>query len=269
MIYVCIPSFNEAPTVGLLLWRVRQVFTDFPREYRLLVADDASSDATPELLEPYARALPLTVVRHQARRGAAASVAALLTRAVADSDRPKRDCAIVLHADFSHQPQALPDIVRALDGGADLVAVEGDPRGLHTRGERLLRRHGSALLAGAVSVPGVADLLSGYFGVRLGTAKAAFRPDDGVAIRTDGWAARAEILARLATHARRIDTVRAPERFDLRQRDSRGDAWPEALRLWKARRTLRAIPRSRGLDVKAEREPHESLDAPADVTAAV
>ena len=34
MIYVCIPSYNEAPTVGLLLWKIRQVFAAFPREYR-------------------------------------------------------------------------------------------------------------------------------------------------------------------------------------------------------------------------------------------
>ena len=30
MIYVCIPSHNEAQTVGLLLWKIRQVFTAFP-----------------------------------------------------------------------------------------------------------------------------------------------------------------------------------------------------------------------------------------------
>ena len=69
MLYVCIPSYNEAPTVGLLLWKIRQTFTAFPREYQLLVVDDASTDATSEVLEPYTRVLPLTVVRHTNRRG--------------------------------------------------------------------------------------------------------------------------------------------------------------------------------------------------------
>src|ERR671922_177056 len=59
MIYVCIPSYDEAPTVGLLLWKIRQVFAAFPREYQLLVLDDGSSDTTAEVLEPYARVLPL------------------------------------------------------------------------------------------------------------------------------------------------------------------------------------------------------------------
>ena len=64
MIYVCIPSHNEAATVGLLLWKIRQVFAGFPREYQMLVLDDGSTDATAEILEPYSLVLPLTVVRH-------------------------------------------------------------------------------------------------------------------------------------------------------------------------------------------------------------
>lgn len=264
MIYVCIPSFNEAPTVGLLLWRVRQVFTDFPREYRLLVADDASSDATPEILAPYTRALPLTVVRHTARRGAASAIESLLRMAVADSDRPKRDCVIVLHADFSHQPTALPAIVRAMDGGADLVPVEGEARGIEPTSARLLRQHASLVLAGAVSVPGVRDLVSGYFGARLATVKAALGPDAGPTLRTEGWAARVELIARLAAQARRIDTVTAEERFDLRQREPRGEAWPEALRLWRARRQLRRIPRSQAIVASEDRPAAASREAAVD-----
>ena len=78
MIYVCIPSHNEAPTVGLLLWKVRQVFSAFEREYQLLVGDDGSTDATSEILQPYTRALPLTVIRSEERRGYARTVESLL-----------------------------------------------------------------------------------------------------------------------------------------------------------------------------------------------
>jgi glycosyltransferase involved in cell wall biosynthesis len=88
MIYVCIPSRNEAPTVGLLLWKIRQVFAAFPREYQLLVLDDGSTDCTAEVLEPYARVLPLTVIRRASPEGYAASVEELLRKAVELTDRP-------------------------------------------------------------------------------------------------------------------------------------------------------------------------------------
>ena len=43
MIYICIPAYNEADTVGVLLWKIRRVMENFPRDYELLVLDDAST----------------------------------------------------------------------------------------------------------------------------------------------------------------------------------------------------------------------------------
>ncbi len=67
MIYVCVPVHDEAKTAGLVLWKVRQVFTAFPREYQLLVCNDASTDDTGDVLATYARVLPMEVVTHRER----------------------------------------------------------------------------------------------------------------------------------------------------------------------------------------------------------
>ena len=124
MIYVCVPAHNEAHTVGLVLWKVRQVFTAFPREYQLLVCDDGSTDGTAQLLASYAKVLPMSVVTHRERRGYARSLEELLRLAGQRTDRPRRDCAIVLHADFSHSPDVMPEMVRLLESGADVVVAE-------------------------------------------------------------------------------------------------------------------------------------------------
>ena len=55
MLYICIPTFDEAPTVGVLLWKIRKVFEEFSREYEILVYNDASTDATAETLEAYTK----------------------------------------------------------------------------------------------------------------------------------------------------------------------------------------------------------------------
>src|SRR5437868_14636789 len=114
MIYVCIPSHDEAKTVGLLLWKIRQVFAEFPREYQLLVGDDASTDATRDILEPYQKVLPLEVVRNPTRLGTAKTVERLLKLALERTDRPKRDVAVVLHADFTQAVEFLPEIIKRL-----------------------------------------------------------------------------------------------------------------------------------------------------------
>ena len=242
MLYVCIPSYNEAPTIGLLLWKVRQTFTAFPREYQLLVADDASTDATADVLEPYTRVLPLTVVRHPARRGYAASVESLLRLSLQRTDRPKRDATILMHADFGHGPAFLPDLVRRLESGADMVVAEGTLAGEPSRAHRLLRRFGPRLLASQVAVPGVRDVISGFLAFRLMTLRHALREYDERLLTLDGWAANAELIGKTARFARRVDTVPVVERHDLRHRPSRVRPLEAARDLWRARARLRIPP---------------------------
>jgi len=232
MIYICIPSYNEAPTVGLLLWKIRQVFSGFPREYQLLLIDDGSTDATAEVLEPYARVLPLTLVRHEARQGYAASVEALLRLAVQRTDRPKRDGAILMHADFAHSPSFIPDFLRRLESGADIVVAQSTVTGETSPARRLVRRFAPLLLRSRVGVPGVADVVSGFLAFRLVALRNAIRGQEGPLLTSDGWAANAELIGKTARHARRVDTITAVERHDLRQRPSRVHPWETALSVW-------------------------------------
>ncbi|HEU5304095.1 MAG TPA: glycosyltransferase family 2 protein [Gemmatimonadales bacterium] len=242
MIYVCIPSYNEAQTIGLLLWKIRQVFAGFPREYQLLVLDDGSSDETPDVLERYTRVLPLTVTRHEERKGYAASIEALLRQAVERTDRPKRDSAVLMHADFAHGPSSIPDLVRRIESGADIVVAQGKLQGEPSRIRRLIRRLAPVLLRGTVTVPGVSDVVSGFSIFRLVTLRNAFRSSAGPLLTTEGWAANAELYARTARYARRLETIAAVERRDLRMRPSRVTSWGAARAVWGSRGALRQVP---------------------------
>jgi len=239
MIYVCIPSHNEGPTVGLVLWKIRKAFQEFPREYQILVADDGSTDGTAEILEPYTNVLSLTVIRHPTRQGYARSVEALLNAALERTDRPKRDSAVLMHADFAHGPEFLPEFVRRLDSGADMVVGEATIAGEASRGRRLVRRVAPMLLRRAVRVEGVNDIVSGFVAFRLMTLRNALRQPGALRLSADGWAANAELIGRAARHARRIETVPVVERHDLRQRESRVEPWATARQVWSAGRGIR------------------------------
>jgi len=242
MIYVCVPVHNEARTAGLVLWKVRQVFTAFAREYHILVCDDGSTDGTGEILASYGRVLPMTVVTHPTRQGYARSLEELLRLALQRTDRPKRDCAITLHADFVHAPETMEEMVKRLESGADLVVGEL-ARSLGTRswGERWVRRFAPRLLP----VAGVRDSVSGFTALRLIVLRQATHGGTAAPLlTTDGWCASAELLARLAPHARRIETVPTSARYDLQQRPSRVRPWHQLLAAWRGRGVIRAARRA-------------------------
>ena len=240
MIYVCVPVRDEAPTIGLVLWKIRKVFSDLGREYQILVVDDGSRDSTPQVLAPYTNVLSLTVKTHKETLGYAATVEALLRMALELTDRPRRDAAVLVHADFAHGPEYLPDIIRRLDSGADLVVGEGRLQGQPVRELRWLRRWAPVLVRSSVRVTGIRDVVSGFIATRLSCLRLALDSQPDRWLSTEGWAANAEAIGRLAKEARRVEAVEVVERHDLRQRASRVDPWGTVRALWAARSALRA-----------------------------
>ncbi len=250
MIYVCVPVHNEARTVGLVLWKVRQVFTAFEREYQIIACDDGSTDGSADVLTSYARVLPLTVIHHPSRQGYAKSLEELLRVALQRTDRPKRDCAITLHADFVHAPETMEEMVKRLESGADLVVAEQyRAQGTRSWPERWARQWAPRLLRVGV---GVKDSISGFLALRLVVLRQATR--NGAAsplLATEGWAANAELLARLGANARRIEVVSSTARYDLKQRPSRSNPWQQLLAAWRSRGLITAARKSSALLVLA------------------
>ena len=240
MIYVCIPTHNEASTIGVLLWKTRKVLDEFGRPFHVVVHDDASTDDTPAVLQRYERALPLTVLRSQEQVGYAASVELLLRHVQKTASYPKRDCAVVLQGDFTEDPEDIVPLVKTLEGGADIVAghVTAD-NDVMPRGVKLVRWIAGAVLRGVVAKAPVSDPLAGLRAYRVIVLKKALRDraDHDALLRSDGWAANVELLGKLAPHARRIAEAPLGIRYDLRMRPSR----------FKPGKTLLDLARLKGL----------------------
>jgi len=234
VLYICIPAYNEAPTIGVLLWRIRKVLKDFPREYEIVVFDDGSTDATAETLQPYCDVLPLRILGGEHHVGYAGALDALCRAVVAMTRYPRRDAMLLMQGDFTDQPEHIPELVRRFEGGADIVVGERTTAPGAPTAVRRLRRVAPWMLRPFVSVPGVADPFASFRLIRISVVRDLIKQggDDPI-VSGLGWAANVDLLSRAMPIARRIETVSLEQRFDIRPRPSRIRPFTDALNLYR------------------------------------
>jgi glycosyltransferase involved in cell wall biosynthesis len=240
VLYICIPAYNEAQTVGVLLWRIRKVFQEYSREYEILVYDDGSTDATQETLAPYGDVLPLTVLGGREHLGYDRALDALARAVSARTRYPRRDAMITLQADFTDQPEHLPELIKRFEGGADLVVAERNVSPTTPAPVRRLRWIGSWALRASGSVPGVADPFGSLRLYRITLIRDLLKESgDAPIVRGEGWAANLNLLRRAIPIARRMETVPLESRYDVRVRESRIHPWSDGLKLFRVGRAPR------------------------------
>jgi len=246
LLYICIPAYDEAPTVGLLLWRIRKVFQEYPREYEIIVFNDGSTDATQETLQGYTDVLPLTILGENQHVGYARALDTLCREVSRRTRYPRRDAMIVMQADFTDQPEHLPELIKRFEGGADIVVAERPqlaPKSEPPKPVRWMRRVAPWVLRPFLSVPGVSDPFGTFRLYRITVLRDLIRhAGDAPIVQGAVWAANVDLLAQAAPHARRIETVALEPRYDLRPRASRIHPWADAVDLFRFGRTRRRSP---------------------------
>jgi len=123
------------------------------------------------------------VVRRPGKAGLASAV-------VAGFGAARGDALLVMDADLSHPPEVVPDLMRALEDGADLAVGSRYVAGGGIEDWPLKRRVVSrvACLMGNVLVP-IRDSTSGFFAMRRSVV-------DGVKLNPIGFKIGFEVMAR-------------------------------------------------------------------------
>jgi hypothetical protein len=153
---------------------------------------------------------------------------------------------IVMQADFTDQPEHLPELIKRFEGGADLIVAErplAPEADAPPKPVRWMRRVAPWVLRPFMSVPGVTDPFGTFRLYRITLLRDLIRhAGDEPIVQGTVWAANIDLLVRTAALARRVETVSLQPRYDLRPRASRIHPWTDAVDLFRFGRTRRARP---------------------------
>ncbi|MFN2433426.1 MAG: glycosyltransferase family 2 protein [Gemmatimonadota bacterium] len=225
MVFFLIPAYDEERTVGLLLYKLRKVMEDVRRRYVVLVLDDGSNDGTAEHVESYKRLVPVLLFRHGSNRGYGVALDRLIREACRMSRVPERDVAITLDADFTVDPEPVPQMIREIEAGADLVigstlAPQGKAERAPLR-SRMFSKVLPLIYRSVQPVGGVADYASSFRAYRIALLKRGLREFQEGLVSSPGRAAGAQLLLRLGALAPAVKEIPVKSRYDIRTRPSR------------------------------------------------
>jgi dolichol-phosphate mannosyltransferase len=167
---VCLPTFNEAENVGAMVDALLAVFAENEINGHVLVIDDSSPDGTAAIVEERGRDDPrIAVLRRPRKEG--------LGRAYRDGFRRVLDdgaeVIVQMDCDFSHDPEAIPSLLAALDD-VDVAIGSRYVRGGGVVGWPLVRQaisRGGGLYARMVLGVPVHDLTGGFKAWRAGVVE--------------------------------------------------------------------------------------------------
>lgn len=222
-VLVVIPTYNEIENIAEVLHRTRAALPGAA----IMVVDDGSPDGTAEWVARLARDLPgVHLLRRSAKQGLGRAYRAGFRHGLAGG----YGVIVEMDADCSHDPAALPALVAAVAGGADLaigsryVPGGSTPDWPWTR--RALSRLGCRYARHMLRVP-VRDLTSGFRAYRAAVL-AAIGLDS---VQADGYGFQVEMAYRVCSLGGRI--VEVPIEFRDRTRGRSKMSWRIVLEaLW-------------------------------------
>ncbi len=113
---IVIPAYNEKESLPELFSRIRTAVTPLNCDYEIIVVDDGSTDGTFEQLKALKKEYPmLRAIRFRRNYGKSAALAEGFERA-------RGEIVITMDADLQDDPAEIPNLIRKIEEGYDLVS---------------------------------------------------------------------------------------------------------------------------------------------------
>jgi dolichol-phosphate mannosyltransferase len=219
-VFIVLPIYNEASSLSELLREFENLLAELKDEAEIIAVNDGSTDATPAILEEAAQTLPLHVVNHSENLGLGQAIKTGLKNALEISEDDD-DVIVNMDADNTHSPRYIPEMVRKIRAGADVVIASRYQPGSKEVGvpamRRLISRGARMVFRVFLNLPGVKDYTCGYRAYRAGLVRRAMEKFGDKIITRNGFACTDEILLNFATLTDNLTEIPFVLRYDMKR----------------------------------------------------
>ena len=163
-----IPTYNERDNIGALIDALHQQFAFIQHEMHILVVDDHSPDGTSDVVKGKMAAYANLHLVSGRKQGLGAAYIRGMQHALSVL---WADAVMEMDADFSHKPEDVPRLIKALEAGADFVigsryVVGGSiPQEWHVL-RKLASRVGNIMARYVVGLYHIKDCTAGFRAIR-------------------------------------------------------------------------------------------------------
>ena len=224
MIWIILPAYNEQDSLPVLLPKISSILQAKNMDYRIVVVNDGSSDATESVLASY-KHLPLDVVTHPINRGLGETerdgFEFVAGRCSAEDYVIRMDC------DDTHEPEYIASIIAKLAEGFDVVNTSrfqpgGDQVGVDSY-RAGISRAANVFMKVLFPIPGMLDYSCGYRGYRGKVIQDAIRiyGNNFIQLRGLGFTSTLEMVVKLKILGCRFAEVPFVLRYDQKRSPSK------------------------------------------------
>jgi dolichol-phosphate mannosyltransferase len=191
-VVIILPTYNEKDNILLMINALMQQFERIPHQMSILVVDDNSPDGTADIVRAVSSRNSNVFLLTGEKRGLGAAYIRGMKHAI---DVLHADVVMEMDSDFSHNPEDVPRLIRAIDQGADFViGSRYVPGGSIPQDWGLLRRMiskwGNVFARYIAGMYRVRDCTAGFRAIRSDVIKRI----DFQALRVRGYAFQISLL---------------------------------------------------------------------------
>jgi len=216
MLYVVIPAYNEEGNLGALVADITAVAVRNDLACTIIIIDDGSTDRTPAIIKELSDRYGVVALENRPNAGLGKTMAKGLAKALELA--AAGDIVVTLDGDGTHDPVYIPEMIKLLAEGYDIVIASRFAPGGAERGLPFFRRllsRGSGLLLGIFfPTPGVSDYTSGFRAFKAEIIERGYARFGDDFIRETGFTVTPEILLKLRSIGARIGEVGFTLRYD-------------------------------------------------------